>query len=148
MLRPRLERHHFALVLASPRVRARQTADLAGFADPALDEDLAEWAYGDYEGLTTDQIRESVPGWSVWTHPSPGGETAEAVGERLDRVIARARAAGGDALFFGHSHALRALAARWVGLPAVDGRRFRLLTASTSVVGYEREKEVRVHWNA
>ena len=91
----RLSGKDFRLVLTSPRRRARHTAELAGFADAEVTDDLAEWAYGDYEGLTTPQIRESVPGWTVWTHPSPGGETGAQVAARLDRVVARARDAGG-----------------------------------------------------
>ena len=71
--------------------RARRTAELAGFGDAEVDEDLVEWGYGDYEGLTTDEIREAVPGWTIWTHPCPGGETPDQVAERLDRVVARCR---------------------------------------------------------
>ena len=147
-LRPRLEGHPFVLVLTSPRLRARRSAELAGLPDAIVDDDLAEWAYGSYEGMTTATIRETVPGWTVWTHPSPSGESAADVGERLDRVIARARAAAGDVLLFGHSHALRALTARWLGLPVTDGRLFRLDTATVSVLGYERETPVVVRWNA
>lgn len=147
-LRPRLADNGFALVLTSPRLRARHTAELAGFPDAEVDPDLAEWAYGDYEGITTEQIRESVPGWSVWTHPSPGGETAEQVATRLDRVIARARAIDGPVLAFGHGHALRVLAARWLELMAADGRHFRLDTATVSVLGYERENPVLLRWNS
>src|SRR5262245_9363794 len=88
-LRPRLAGHDFELVLTSPRSRARRTGELAGFGAAVPDEDLAEWDYGDYEGITTDQIRESVPGWTVWTAPCPGGETAAEVSARLDRVVAR-----------------------------------------------------------
>lgn len=136
----------FAQVLTSPRLRARRTAELAGLqAD--IDDDLAEWAYGEYEGLTTPQIRERVPGWTLWTHASPGGETSAQVGERLDRVVARARAVDGDTLVVAHGHSLRVLAARWLGLPPADGRLFRLDTATVSVLGYEREVPVVLHWN-
>ena len=120
-LAPRLAEATFALVLTSPRERARRTAELAGFATAEVDEDLAEWAYGSYEGITTDEIRESVPGWTVWTHPCPGGETADQVSARLDRVVARCRAADGDALLFGHAHALRALTARWLRAAGLRG---------------------------
>jgi probable phosphoglycerate mutase len=113
-----------------------------------VDEDLAEWAYGRYEGITTAQIRESDPGWTVWTHAVPEGETAAEVGERVDRVIARVRAADDDVLVFGHSHALRALTARWLGRPATDGRLYRLDTATISELGYERETPVILRWNA
>jgi broad specificity phosphatase PhoE len=147
-LATRLRVVDFALVLTSPRLRARRTAELAGFADAEEDDDLAEWAYGDYEGITTEQIRETVPGWSVWSHPTPGGETAEQVAARLDRVIARMKEADGSTLVFGHGHALRVLAARWLGLPATDGRHFRLDTATVSVLGHERENPVLLRWNS
>ena len=137
----------FDLVLTSPRERARRTAELAGFPDAQVDDDLAEWAYGEYEGITTAQIREQVPGWTVWTHPTPGGETAAEVGRRLDRVVARVREHGGRALVFGHGHASRALAARWVEQPVEEGRFFRLDTATVSVLGYEHEFPVVARWN-
>ena len=144
----RLASHPFSLVLTSPRARARRTAELAGFPDAVVDDDLAEWAYGRYEGITTAEIRETAPGWTVWTQPAPGGEAAEHVHARVDRVIARAHAADGDVLLFGHSHCLRALTARWLGLAVADGRLFRLETATISVLGYERETPVVARWNA
>jgi broad specificity phosphatase PhoE len=144
----RLAAVDFARVLTSPRLRARRTAELAGFPDAVPDGDLAEWAYGDYEGTTTEEIREHVPGWTVWTHPTPGGETAAAVTARLDRVVARVRSADGPVLAFGHGHALRALAARWLDLPVTDGRHFRLDTATVSVLGWERETPVLRCWNS
>ena len=142
---PRLRRS-FDLVLTSPRRRARDTAALAGHPDAEVDADLVEWGYGDYEGVTTAEIRETVPGWTVWTHPTPGGEDAEQVTERLDRVVARLRDQP-SALVFGHGHALRALAARWVGLPVSEGRLLRLDTATVSVLGFEREQPVVLRWN-
>ena len=137
----------FALVLTSPMRRARDTAALAGHGTAVVDPDLKEWGYGDYEGITTEEIRESVPGWTVWTHPSPGGESAEQVTERLDRVVTRLRGVEGDCLVFGHGHALRALTARWLELPVTDGRHFRLDTATTCVLGFERETPVVLRWN-
>jgi probable phosphoglycerate mutase len=137
----------FDLVLTSPRARARRTAALAGFPDAEVDPDLVELAYGDYEGLTTVQIRESVPAWTVWSAPSPGGETADQVGARLDRVVARARAAGGRVLVFGHGHAGRVLAARWLGLPPTDGRLFVLDSATVSVLGHEHDEPAVLRWN-
>src|SRR6478672_13271214 len=104
-LKERLAGTAFDLVLSSPRHRARRTAELAGFADAEVDDDLVEWDYGDYEGITTAEIRETVPGWTVWTHPTPGGETPAEVAARLDRVNARLAAVPGDVLVFGHSHA-------------------------------------------
>jgi broad specificity phosphatase PhoE len=147
-LRERLDGQRFALVLSSPRLRARRTAELAGYPDAEVDEDLAEWAYGDYEGITTDRIRQTDPGWTIWTHPTPGGETSEQVTERLDRVIGRLRAVPGATLVFGHGHALRALAARWLGLPVGDGRHFQLDTATVSVLAHERESPVLRRWNS
>ena len=137
----------FDLVLTSPRDRARRTAALAGFPDAHVEDDLVEWAYGDYEGVTTATIRESVPDWTVWTHPCPGGETAEQIGGRLDRVVAKVRARGGRVLAFGHGHASRVLAARWLAQPVVEGRLFRLDTATVSILGYERESPVVARWN-
>ena len=150
-LAPRLADLDPALVLTSPRLRARRTAELAGFADAIHDDDLVEWAYGDYEGLTTPQIRAletEQSDWTVWTHGCPGGESGPEVAERLDRVVVRAREADGPALAFAHGHSLRALAARWLGLPVSDGRLFRLDTATISVLGYERETPVLLRWNS
>lgn len=147
-LAPRLAEVDFAQVLTSPRLRARRTAELAGFAEAEVDGDLAEWAYGDYEGTTTEEIREHDPGWTIWTHPVPGGESAEQVRARLDRVVARVRAVDGRSLVFGHGHALRALAARWLGRPVGTGRYLQLDTATLSILGYEREHPVLHRWNA
>ena len=145
---PVLAAQAFGLVLTSPLQRAKYTAELAGFPDAQVDPDLAEWDYGDYEGVTTPEIRETVPGWTVWTHPCPGGESADQVAARLDRVIERLRDVDGDALVFGHGHALRALAARWLGEPVAAGRFLRLDTATVSVLGFEREQAVLDRWNA
>ena len=147
-LEARLVGRSFSLVLTSPRSRARRSAELAGFPHALVDEDLAEWSYGRYEGVSTAEIRETDPGWSVWSHPAPGGETAEQVRERVDRVIARCGGVEGDVLLFGHAHCLRALTARWLGQPVTDGRLYRLDTGSLSILAYERETPVIVHWNA
>lgn len=147
-LAARLADTEFTQVLTSPRQRARVTAELVGFADAEVDDDLVEWAYGDYEGVSTAVIRETVPGWTVWSHPTPGGETAEQVGARLDRVVARARACAGRTLVFGHGHALRALTARWLEQPVTDGKHFRLDTSTLSVLGWERETPVLLRWNS
>ncbi len=144
----RLAGVRFDLVLTSPRLRARHTAELAGFPESHVEGDLVEWAYGDYEGVTTQEIRETDPDWTVWTHPTPGGETADQVSARLDRVVGKTRAHGGRVLLFGHGHALRALAARWIGQPVDEGRFLRLDTATVSVLGYERETPVILRWNA
>jgi probable phosphoglycerate mutase len=148
-LREVLAGKNFRLVLSSPRQRARHTCQLAGLADRMeVTDDLAEWFYGDYEGLTTPQIREKAPGWTVFSQPCPGGETAEQVGARLDRVIARIRQAGGTSVVFAHGHCLRVFAARWLELPPVEGKHFVLKTATLSELGYERETPVVHTWNA
>ena len=146
-LRDRLEDDRFALVLTSPRERARQTARLTGHPEAEVDADLAEWDYGDLEGETSEEIRETYPGWTIWTGPVPGGEYAEQVAARLDRVVERCRAADGRVLLFGHGHALRALAARWLDLSVAEGRHLRLDTATVSVLGFERETPVVLRWN-
>lgn len=144
----RLAGVEFDAVLTSPRIRASHTAALAGFADAEVVEDLVEWAYGDYEGITTPEIRKTVPGWTVWSHPSPGGETPEQVAERLDRVVARVRERGGRTLVFSHGHASRALAARWLGQDVTEGRLFTLDTGTLCVLGSERESPAVVKWNS
>jgi probable phosphoglycerate mutase len=145
-LRERLAGREFALVLVSPRMRARETAALAAL-EAEVDEDLVEFDYGEYEGRTTPEIREERPGWSVWADGAPGGETAEQVGARADRAIERALAAGGDVAVFAHGHFLRVLAARWLGLPATYGGHFALDTGSVSELGFERERRVIWLWN-
>jgi probable phosphoglycerate mutase len=148
-LAPLLERLSFALVLTSPLLRARETCALAGLADRAeVTDDLVEWDYGQYEGRTTDEIREERPGWSLWVDGVPGGETVGAVGRRVDRVIEVARGQDGDTICFAHGHVLRVLAARWVGLPPVGGRFLALEPAALSALGWEREVPVLVRWNA
>ncbi|MFI5426192.1 histidine phosphatase family protein [Aeromicrobium sp. UC242_57] len=137
----------FAQVLTSPRQRARRTAELAGFGHAQTDGDLAEWDYGDYEGLTTPQIQETVPGWTIWSHPSPGGESATEVAARLDRIVAKARAVDGKTLVFAHGHSLRALTARWLGLDVSEGRLFVLDTSTLSVLGVDRGAQVVRRWN-
>ena len=129
-----------ALVLSSPRSRAMRTAELAGLRVDEVTEDLAEWDYGDYEGLTTPQIRERVPGWTVWTHPSVGGESAEQVGARAAKVLDRVRATlpGGDVILIGHGHFSRVLTAGWIGLPPAAGVHFALDAAGVAVLDEER----------
>ena len=139
----------FALVLCSPLRRARETCELAGFGDVAeLCEDLHEWDYGAYEGLTTQQIWERDPGWRLWRDGCPGGEFPHEVGVRADRVLARCREAGGDALAFAHGHILRVVTARWLGMEVAAGARFALGAGSLGVLGYERDTEVLSRWNA
>ena len=138
----------FALVLTSPLQRARETCRLAGYGGVAqVEPDLSEWDYGAYEGRTSAQIQESVPGWNIWTSPVPQGETIQQVAARASRVIERAAKAGGDVALFAHGHVLRILTACWLGLPSDGGRLFALGTASVSVLGYERETRVISQWN-
>ncbi|HEY0449205.1 acid phosphatase [Actinophytocola sp.] len=129
-----------ALVASSPRARALRTAELAGLSVDMVTEDLAEWDYGEYEGLTTAQIRETVPGWTVWTHPCPGGESAAEVGARAARVVERVRAAlsDGDVILVGHGHFSRVLVATWLGMPPESGVHFGMDAAAISVLGDER----------
>jgi broad specificity phosphatase PhoE len=148
----RLAGREFALVLTSPRRRARETCALGGLVDQAgITDDLAEWNYGEYEGRTSEEIRTEVPSWTIFTRDPPGGETAAQVGERADRVIQRAAtaaAAGGDVAVFSHGHFLRVLGARWIGLPPRDGALLGLDTGTVSLLGYEREQRVVRVWNS
>lgn len=133
-----------SLVRTSPLARAAVTAQLAGLT-ATVEKDLHEVDYGEYEGLTTPQIRRHVPGWTVWTHPLPGGETLAQVAERADRVLAGVR--GRDAVLVSHGHFLRVLAARWLGLPPDAGRLFKLGTAALCVLGHEHETPAIERWN-
>jgi probable phosphoglycerate mutase len=142
-----LDRQPFACVLTSPLARARETARLAGFGDAQVDDDLREWRYGDYEGLTSAQIHEHAPGWTIWNGTPPGGESAAAVGERARRVLARLDAVDGRALVFAHGHFLRALTATVLGLPVAEGARFMLAPATVNVVGHEHDYRTLLRWN-
>lgn len=143
-----LEGWQFERVLTSPLERARETCRMAGFGDRAeLEEGLLEWDYGDYEGLSTPEVRETVPGWTVWTGGVPGGESVEQVGERADGVIESLLGTEGDVALFAHGHFLRILTARWIRLPAVDGRLLALDTGTISVLGWERDTRVVRSWN-
>ncbi|GLY06305.1 histidine phosphatase family protein [Actinoplanes sp. NBRC 101535] len=150
-VRDRLAGRTFAAVLSSPRRRALRTAELAGLDVTEVTEDLAEWNYGDYEGITTRDIRAGRPDWSLWSDGCPGGESPEQVGARLDRVLARAREllTGGDVALVAHGHCLRVAGARWVGLPPKAGGLLKLDTATVSVLGFEHERDaVLAGWNA
>ncbi|HVS04984.1 MAG TPA: histidine phosphatase family protein [Candidatus Dormibacteraeota bacterium] len=147
-LGPRLHAWRFALVLTSPLQRALETCRLAGYGEQAqVRPDLVEWDYGRYEGLTSQQIEELHPNWSLWRDGCPGGETAADVGRRADRVVAEVRAVRGDVLLFAHGHVLRVLAARWLGEPPEGGRHYALQTATVSVLGYEHADPVIRLWN-
>ena len=147
-LAPRLRAWSFELVLVSPLVRARETCALCGFDAHAQERDaLMEWDYGDYDGLTTAQIRAERPDWLLWRDGCPGGESPAQVGARADRVIDELRAAGGDVVVFSHGHLLRVLGARWIELEATGGRRLGLSTAAICVLGYEHGTPVIARWN-
>jgi len=147
-LGPRLHAWTFSLVLTSPLQRALETCRLAGYGEQAqVRPDLVEWDYGRYEGLTSQQIQALQPNWSLWRDGCPGGETAEDVGRRADRVLAEVRSVDGDVLIFAHGHVLRVLAARWLGEPPEGGRHYALQTATLSVLGYEHADPVIRLWN-
>lgn len=138
----------FALALSSPLRRARESAERAHLDVPLeFTDDLMEWDYGTYEGLSTDQVRRDVPGWSVWTDPIIGGETLDEVGRRADSIIERVLNSPGTSVAFAHGHFLRVFAARWLGEPPAFGRYLALDTATISAVGFERERRVIRRWN-
>lgn len=139
----------FALVLTSPLRRARETSELAGLGDRArIDPDLAEWDYGEYEGLRPDEIHRMAPGWMVFTDGCPGGESPEQVGARVDRVIGGVRATGSRVALFGHGHLFRVFAARWIGLPVSSARHFLLDTSTLSILSYYHDSPALKCWNA
>lgn len=149
-VRPVLAERTIAAVWSSPRGRARRTADLAGLTGVVADDDLAEWDYGRYEGLTSPQIHEHRPDWDLWHDGCPDGERPDDVGRRVDRVLERARPLldHGDVVLVGHGHALRAAGARWAGLPAAAGAVLMLDTATVSVLGFEHGRPALHRWNA
>lgn len=143
-----LQCREFALVLTSPRQRARETCRIAGYEKVAQVEDnLQEWDYGELEGLTTAQIREKLPNWSVWSGDLPGGENCAQVRARAQAVIDRCVQTGGRIALFSHGHFLRVLAACWLGLPTDAGRYFALGTGAVSTLSFEHENRVIATWN-
>ncbi|MGN8022097.1 histidine phosphatase family protein [Phyllobacterium sp. 22229] len=140
----------FSAVWSSPSQRASKTCALAGFGDTrVIKDDLAEWDYGTYEGITTKAILAERPGWQLFRDGCPGGESAGDVGARADRIIHAIRDANDRVLIFSSSHFLRVLTARWLGLPPEGGALFVLDTASISVLGYEHDltEPVVRRWN-
>jgi probable phosphoglycerate mutase len=149
-LAPRLGEWHGALVLSSPLQRARRTAELAGLS-PEIDDDLAEWDYGTYEGRTSADLQDEDPDWSIWTTTVGLGESLGDVRARAERVLGRCRAVlaeGGDAVLVAHAHLLRILAVTWIELPAISAEHIILDPAGTGVLGYDRGIPVLLHWNA
>ncbi len=152
ILRDKLKPADFGLALSSPRQRARHTAELAGFTGehaPIVDEDLVEWDYGDYEGRTSAEIRQTIPDWTIWTRPTPGGETADQVATRLNRVVQRVRDSGVEqAICFAHGHSLRALTLCWLGFDLSLGGHFPLSTGTISELGSAKGLATINQWNA
>jgi broad specificity phosphatase PhoE len=147
-LRSVLAREVFARVFVSPMRRARETCELAGLGNAAvIDPELTEWNYGEYEGLTPEQVHERAPGWLIFRDGCPGGEMPEQVSARVDRVIARVRAVEGNVALFAHGHVLRVLAARWIGLPPGAGQHFLLDTGTLCVLSYYYELPAVRVWN-
>jgi len=151
-LAPLLAAQHFDAVLVSPLQRARRTCELAGLgAQAVICDDLREWDYGTYEGVTTAEIRRSVPGWTVFSHPCPGGETINQVQNRCERLLDRCESLLGEhsrLALFAHGHILRSLAGTWLGLGPAGGALLSLATGTFSVLGREREQAVLLRWNA
>jgi probable phosphoglycerate mutase len=146
-LEPVLAMHTFAAVFTSPLARARRTAALAGFEDAAVDADLVELDYGDYEGRTTAEIRTERPDWFLWRDGCPGGESMQEAGRRADEVLERVSRVDGDVLLFGHGHFSRVLGARLLSLPPSEGRLLMLSPASISAIGLEHGERAINHWN-
>jgi broad specificity phosphatase PhoE len=138
----------FSAVFSSPLARAKDTAQLAGLQNIVIDNDLSEVNYGDYEGITTAEIRKSVPNWTVWTHPCVNGETLADAARRAARVIARAEEIGGNVAMFSHGHMLRILPTVWLQLDPAEGRHFMLDTSTVSILSHEHESPTIKIWNA
>jgi probable phosphoglycerate mutase len=148
LFKPLAAKVDFAMVLTSPLVRARETCKLAGLGEQAeIDQDLMEWNYGEYEGLTSKQIQEKSPDWMLFRDGCPGGESPELVSARVDRLIARVRGVEGNVALFAHGHILRVFAVRWIGFPVMAGSHFLLDTATLSVLGYYRDIPAVKQWN-
>lgn len=147
-LAPYVEGGRFDRVVCSPMVRARRTAVLAGLGEATADERVHEWDYGEYEGITTAEIRETVPGWSVWSHGAPGGESVGEVRARVDSFLSDVHRRGGRTIVVAHGHVLRALSARWVEAEVAFGAHLRLGTAQLCVLGHDRGVPTIERWNA
>jgi probable phosphoglycerate mutase len=150
-LAPALARHRFALVLTSPLRRARDSAAAAGFPDAFPDPELCEWNYGEFEGITTAEIRARggvFAEWTIFRGPTPGGETIEEVAERAEHLLGRLDTADGDVLCFGHAHFSRVLTAVALELGAQTAARLVLSPATISVIGAEHGRRALRLWNS
>ncbi|WP_430296759.1 histidine phosphatase family protein [Sinomonas sp. B1-1] len=137
----------FGLVLTSPLQRARRTAELAGFPDAELEPNAVEWDYGDYEGVRSADVRKQNPGYLIWNDGVPNGELLTHVGDRADRIVERVRTSGCEnVLVVAHGHFCRILAARWLGLPATEGRHFILGTAKACRLGWDKRTPAIEAW--
>jgi broad specificity phosphatase PhoE len=144
----RLKGHDFQTILSSPLQRATHTCEIAGFLKQAkLDPDLAEWNYGEFEGLKNEAIQKKTPHWNIFSHGALGGESIADIDARATRVLAKLQSLHGDIALFSHGHFLRALAARWLQLTVHEGRLFILYPASLSTLGFERNGHVLMLWN-
>ncbi|MEO8723634.1 MAG: histidine phosphatase family protein [Sphingobium sp.] len=150
-LAPLLDPVPFIQIWTSPRQRARRTCELAAPGRTAtIEPDLAEWDYGDYEGLHTADIRKTSPRWSVFRDGCPGGETLDNVVSRADRLLVRLRRAQGNIALFSHGQFGCVLAARWAHLAGREGEHFALDPASLSILGPKPghpEVPVITRWN-
>lgn len=146
-LAKRLEHIHFEKILTSPLKRAMETCEIAGFGPRAeIDDDLKEWDYGEYEGLTTEEIRKKDPHWNIFIRQPPKGESIQHISDRAERILKKASVSG-NVLIFSSGHFLRVLACRWIQMPADQGKHFALYPASLSILGFERENPTIVTWN-
>ncbi|MGI9119103.1 MAG: histidine phosphatase family protein [Acidimicrobiales bacterium] len=138
----------FSLVLASPSIRARRTAVLAGFASVLeVDDDLAEMHYGAAEGRTTAEVQAEQPGWAVWDGDLDGAESLDQAAERADRLVARLLAGEGRVLVIGHGHASRTLAARWVGVTDLARHLVSLRTGHLGILAFDHDQPAIQAWN-
>ena len=144
----RLSDHPFEAIFTSPLQRALHTCELSGLSKKAeVDPDLIEWNYGDFEGLTTEEIRKKQPDWTIFSDGAPHGESVADISTRAIRMLAKIHSFQGDVALFSHGHFLRVLAVMWLHLPAYDGKLFSLFPSSISILGYEHSNAVLISWN-
>ncbi len=121
---------------------------MPGFPTPRLEPLLVEWDYGDYEGVTSAEIRRRRPGWDLWRDGCPNGEDTAAVLSRAERFLALALEQGeGSVIAFSHGHFVRALAIAFLDLPPPIGSRLNLETAALSVLRETDGQRMLERWN-